>query len=164
MTPARYFCSEAARQRREHLFGTAPVVETWLLVESAAAWTSKSFPDNALPPAVRAHLAQMHRSIPRSRPLMIRQCHSRRPDMQFHLVRSAATESGGVCRRFRDDEDLLQVSAQQLLPAVSPIRPMYLVCTHGKHDQCCAKFGFSTFCAIRDAADTAAWECSHLGG
>lgn len=42
------------------------------------------------------------------------------------------------------------------------------VCTHGKHDACCAKWGFGTYRAIRDQAGGAAevdvWEVTHLGG
>ena len=43
-------------------------------------------------------------------------------------------------------------------------RPLYLVCTHGRHDKCCAKYGFPAYCALREAAPEDAWECSHVGG
>ncbi|SFQ64270.1 hypothetical protein SAMN05421853_11549 [Roseivivax halotolerans] len=43
-----------------------------------------------------------------------------------------------------------------------------LVCTHGKHDRCCAKFGFATYKALATEAarrgDFCVWEASHLGG
>lgn len=51
-------------------------------------------------------------------------------------------------------------------------RPMpkcvLLCCTHGRHDRCCAKFGFATYCALeqggRDhAASFDVWESTHLG-
>ncbi|MEM8787904.1 MAG: sucrase ferredoxin [Pseudomonadota bacterium] len=46
--------------------------------------------------------------------------------------------------------------------------PLVLVCTHGRHDRCCAKWGFQTYRAV--AAEAArrggfdVWECTHLGG
>jgi hypothetical protein len=41
---------------------------------------------------------------------------------------------------------------------------MYAVCTHGRHDKCCAKFGIPVYCALRDEVGERAWECSHVGG
>lgn len=52
-------------------------------------------------------------------------------------------------------------------PMPMPARTI-LVCTHGTHDRCCAKFGFAAYRAI--AAEAARrggfdlWEASHLGG
>ena len=46
--------------------------------------------------------------------------------------------------------------------------PLILCCTHGRHDRCCAKWGFAAYKAI--AAEAArrggfdVWECTHLGG
>ena len=48
--------------------------------------------------------------------------------------------------------------------------PLVLCCTHGKHDLCCAKFGFNTYRALVQKADEAypgqfdIWEATHLGG
>jgi hypothetical protein len=39
--------------------------------------------------------------------------------------------------------------------------PLYLVCTNGRHDPCCAQFGRPVLRAL--GADTV-WESSHLGG
>ena len=46
----------------------------------------------------------------------------------------------------------------------SSSEPVYLVCTHGRHDTCCAIYGRPV--AIAFAAERAdqTWECSHLGG
>ncbi|RVV96774.1 sucrase ferredoxin [Mesobaculum littorinae] len=47
-------------------------------------------------------------------------------------------------------------------------RPVVACCTHGKHDRCCAKWGFAVYKAL--AAEAAArgdfdvWEATHLGG
>ena len=43
--------------------------------------------------------------------------------------------------------------------------PLFLVCTHGKHDRCCAKFGRPLYDAVRELVDEGwAWQCSHVGG
>ncbi|MFQ6548024.1 sucrase ferredoxin [Aestuariibius sp. 2305UL40-4] len=47
-------------------------------------------------------------------------------------------------------------------------RPLVLCCTHGKHDRCCAKWGFAVYKALAAEAakrqDFDVWECTHLGG
>ncbi len=53
-------------------------------------------------------------------------------------------------------------------PRPMPARVL-LCCTHGKHDRCCAKFGFATYKALaaeagQHAADFDIWEATHLGG
>jgi hypothetical protein len=43
-------------------------------------------------------------------------------------------------------------------------RPLYLVCTHGRHDPCCAQFGRPVVRSLRRWLGDRLWECSHLGG
>ncbi|MBD0327231.1 MAG: sucrase ferredoxin, partial [Pyrinomonadaceae bacterium] len=42
--------------------------------------------------------------------------------------------------------------------------PLYLVCTHGKRDKCCAKFGFPLYKSLRKERDGSVWQSSHVGG
>jgi hypothetical protein len=42
--------------------------------------------------------------------------------------------------------------------------PLYLVCTHGKHDACCARHGAPLYRALADFGDGAVWEATHVGG
>ena len=51
-------------------------------------------------------------------------------------------------------------------PAWTPVaEPIYLVCTHGKHDPCCALRGRPVAYALAEAlAPGRVWECSHVGG
>lgn len=39
-----------------------------------------------------------------------------------------------------------------------------LICTHGKRDTCCAKFGTTFASTLRDLTQIPVWEVSHLGG
>jgi hypothetical protein len=49
-------------------------------------------------------------------------------------------------------------------------RSLVLCCTHGRHDRCCAKFGFAAYQALAAAAARdwperfSVWETTHLGG
>ena len=43
--------------------------------------------------------------------------------------------------------------------------PLFAVCTHGKRDRCCAKYGRPLYDALRDQADPEwVWQCTHVGG
>jgi hypothetical protein len=42
--------------------------------------------------------------------------------------------------------------------------PLYLVCTHGRRDKCCAKFGIPVYNALREQAGESVWQSSHVGG
>ncbi|MEO1223075.1 MAG: sucrase ferredoxin [Pseudomonadota bacterium] len=60
------------------------------------------------------------------------------------------------------------VEAVQNYGPVPITAPLVLCCTHGKHDRCCAKWGFGLYKAIAaEAAERGGvdvWECTHLGG
>ena len=42
--------------------------------------------------------------------------------------------------------------------------PFWLVCTHGRHDTCCAVEGRPVALALARHRPGAVWECSHVGG
>lgn len=42
--------------------------------------------------------------------------------------------------------------------------PCFLVCTHGRHDACCAIRGRPVAAALEAARPGMVWECSHVGG
>ena len=43
--------------------------------------------------------------------------------------------------------------------------PLFLVCTHGKHDRCCAKYGRPLYDAVcEQVEDGWAWQSTHIGG
>ena len=43
-------------------------------------------------------------------------------------------------------------------------RPVFAVCAHGRHDQCCAVRGRVVAARLAEAYPEETWECSHLGG
>jgi hypothetical protein len=58
----------------------------------------------------------------------------------------------------------IQVSAAVSSSVERPAHPLTLVCTHARHDQCCAIDGRPVVQALRDDGRAEVWECSHLGG
>lgn len=102
------------------------------------------------------------KSYPRARPLLIRQRQPYEPgtELRAFLVHSRERNPEAFRLKASTYEELL---SGQIIPEPWT-RPLYLVCTHGTHDKCCAKFGFATYCAARSLAGEDVWECSHVGG
>ena len=79
------------------------------------------------------------------------------------VARTTGAEAG--LRRLELDrhDDLIGLDFET---AGSPVaHPLFLVCTHGKHDRCCAKYGRPLYDAVREQVDEGwAWQSSHVGG
>ena len=74
-------------------------------------------------------------------------------------------EARGTLRwgQFADDAELLELPLDGSVGEPDP-DPLYLVCTHGKHDPCCAQRGRPVAAALAAARPKRVWQSSHLGG
>jgi|GEM_PF-180591 len=172
-SPTFFYCSELSRGFAEKTYGTASVGDVWLLVEYPFWWASKAFQDSHLSPMVKSHLNRFLKSVPRSRLLFIKRDRlSRSGELSVFVVRCREREPSIVQLRIKDYEELLKVNLSGIArgsgveaPASGIVleRPLYLVCTHGKRDKCCAKFGYPLYKSL-SAQDTSVWQSSHVGG
>ncbi|MBW9216178.1 hypothetical protein KV102_15165 [Mumia sp. zg.B53] len=160
-------CATAARRREDPLAATATPARRWLLVEHPGPWPFNAFASDAIEPHVLAELAAAIRPA-RSRLLMIR-----RPGRQVvGAERRWAvldTEPGReqVWGTWRDSADLRDAAAivgEPLPEATGPTPTTLLVCTHGRHDVCCAVRGRPVAAALAERWPEETWECSHIGG
>jgi hypothetical protein len=70
---------------------------------------------------------------------------------------------------WRDPHALMEVDLRMELDVHGPVPPsgpqrVALVCTHARHDICCAVRGRPVAAALAAQTDWDVWECSHLGG
>lgn len=165
----RTFCSDASLARDEPLYGTASTVRRWICVEQSGAWGRKALADNGMGPQASAELQKKGRAAG-ARVLLIRK-HGRY-EQSGHRVRVAFSGRGKrwlEALRFETTEDLL---AHDFAPlrrgrSVGGERLDHLellVCTHGKHDPCCAKKGRAVAAALDPELRERTWETSHIGG
>jgi hypothetical protein len=163
-------CSDSSRAREESLAATASRVERWLLVEHRGPWGPETVPCGRLDLRVSrrlAELAQEHRArLVLLRPAGGAPDQPAGPDARrVYAVDSRAGSEQVRTRLVRDDEELLALApwrepdGWEVLDA-----PLYLVCTHGRHDRCCAVRGRPVAAALAAARPQQVWECSHLGG
>ena len=175
--PASYRCAEASDQRTEPMLATASQVRGWVLVEVRGAWGEDAIHCSALAehvPAdwkdqlkrrnvrvicIRSHLRTQAPDV------RLYACGVRRPGrgaapLWTRDVRSladvvAAMDDLRLHRLHRDEAEGWRRAEQRII----------LVCTNGRHDQCCANRGRPVIRALRETrwADHV-WECSHIGG
>ncbi len=170
-------CSDAARRRGDPLVGTAPPARRWLLLEQDAGWSSAAFDGMSLNPEVKRSVANAAAGAGARIMLIRRPGRRTSPVCLEHawcLVDAGAAEPV-TWGSWAYDDDL--DSAVQLLderagagteppplcaPQAAP--ELLLVCTHGRHDVCCATRGRPVAATLAQRWPEATWECSHTGG
>ena len=162
-------CSAASLEQSEPLEGTASTVRAFLLVEAPGPWGVDAVRDSRLPDRVKQRLGELE-STHRVRPLLVRRqgrgvagparmfaayVHTDRPWVETATL-------GAVDELL--DLDLTGLSRGRS-PGLTPHEePLFLVCTHGKHDACCAEQGRPLSAAMSELAPEHTWEVSHIGG
>jgi hypothetical protein len=157
--PERFFCSLASRANREGLAGTVALIRSWLLIEHPAVWRRSAVADSrVLSSAVKAYLG----AIGVDRTLLVRQTHCLSWPARVMFVDSSPDRPSIFVDEIHQYEQLLQAAPTSNGKPVSDA--VFAVCTHGRHDRCCAKFGMPVWHALRDHVPERAWQCSHVGG
>jgi hypothetical protein len=165
----RYRCQPACRARGEALFGTASLVRRWLLIEQEGPWGPTALTQSRIDSSTARSIAEAARAAG-ARPILIRK--PGRPKKVGCRVYAAFT---GEKQAWIESFTLPAVAALLELE-LSPLKrglsvggerleePLFLVCTHGKHDACCAQFGRPVAQALFTLDPASLWECSHIGG
>jgi hypothetical protein len=169
MSQQSFYCSELSRGYAEKTFGTASVGDLWLLIEYPFPWGTKAIQDSDLSPIVKAHLMGFVKTTPRSRLLFIKRDRKPKDGLAVFVVRCREHKPSITRLRINDYEQLLDIDLARSAASAPSIdagdsdRPLYLVCTHGKRDKCCAKFGYPLYKSLSSLSPSV-WQCSHVGG
>lgn len=152
-------------------------MKSWLLIEYPGPWAgdaleqalAEAFPD----PTQRERVEQLRAQGLRT--LLVRQPgrHTREPHLPGRrvFVGGTAGPAGRWMECFRIDE--LNELADLDLDAIVDGRgglgesftgPMFLICTHGTKDMCCALLGRPLAASLGATYPGRAWEVSHVGG
>jgi hypothetical protein len=164
VAPPRRFCSETSRDHGEPLAATASRVDGWILVEHHGAWGKDAIDSSGLSVEVKSHLAERAAALRPAKVLFIRRSERRAAD-GIHVYWGSSVPDGPWLSStvVEGYEDLLGLDFTDSGDALA--HPLLLVCTHGKHDACCAKHGLPVYEAMRDLLDEGwLWQCSHVGG
>jgi hypothetical protein len=174
--PAETFCAMASLAAGEPVYGTAAAkTDAWLVLEHAGAWGSKAWEQASIPEPVRAHVDGWLHATDGARLQLIKRDDTRgRGDLRVFIAssRQAQPRVASLCIPALDDLRAIDLHAAIAALRVGELpvgtsaaaRPIVLVCTNGKRDRCCAKWGVPVFDAIRGRADVDVWQTTHLGG
>ncbi len=166
-----FFCSELSRRSAEKTFGTASVGAVWLLLEYPHGWGRRAFEDSALSPAVKNFFKETLAGIKHSRSHFVKTDRGRRDArMNLFVVRCRERDPFTVRFQLKDYEDVRPLDITSIARGLDlqggelSREPLHLVCTHGRRDKCCAKFGVPVYNALRDCEGESVWQSSHVGG
>lgn len=162
-------CSSCSLAFDEDPGGTASRQRCWLLIEQPGAWGRNALLESKLPTEVSAELDRRCQEAG-VRVLLIRRGPGTEVPDQRRWVFARATVTDPVMGGgwFSDPAELLALDLHGMASGAVPVPdagagPLVAVCTHGRHDRCCADNGRPVARHLRQAG-VDAWECSHVGG
>lgn len=156
-------CSDAALQRGDAAHGSAAPARRWMIVEVPGPWGPEVPRQSPLAPAVATTLPRLAAAADARLALIRRPGSSARTATRRWAVADSAWRQATLTwGEYTRDEDLLHLPTGPL-PHTRPDLA-YLVCTHGRHDACCAMRGRPLATELRGLRPAQTWECSHVGG
>ena len=161
---AKPLCAETSRAHAESLHATASRVDTWILIEYRGLWAHDAVDGSTLSGALKAHLVAERVRLPHARILFVRRSERRSGDgLLAFFARSTPSERELRCVELERHDDLVGLDLATAGRSVD--HPLFLVCTHGKHDPCCVRYGRPLYEALRDELEPDwVWQVSHIGG
>ena len=167
-------CATLSRALEEPQFGTASRVRGWVLLEQPGPWGREAVLESQLDrdlaralhraaEAARVRLLLIRRSGRRSRA-------GRSQSTTCFLAHTSRRDRWLERRRLDDPAELLELDMAKVTAGERPGfgdpvgEPVYLVCTNGRHDRCCATYGRPLALALAERHGDLVWESSHVGG
>jgi hypothetical protein len=144
--------------------GTASPSVGMVLVEQPGPWGRQALVESRLDPAIGAALSD--RAVAMGLRVLLVRRPGRAPEPEQRRWAVVDCKPGREVTRwgtFADDSELLDLPLDGS-DGTSSYEPSYLVCTHGRHDACCAIRGRPLAQSLADQRPQAVWECSHVGG
>lgn len=174
----KFFCAEASRQAEENPIGWAAPCQLYILIECPPPWGADEFACQSVPANLRVLVEEIYQTEPSAMVLLIYNHILTKKNSTKLLV---FRQKPGLCDGYTKQEtevnsvnDIAPV-LQEYLAKPIPTEPPpptrdILICTHGSHDKCCAKYGIPFY---RQAIATVnslgldnvrIWQSSHFGG
>ena len=165
-------CATLSRALTEPLSGTASRVRGWVLLEQPGPWGREAVTESRLDRDLAGALDRKARDA-HLRLLLIR-----RPGRPTQGGRASTCFVAHTSRQDRwlerrhleDPAELLALDMAAVVAGRRPgfgeevDEPVYLVCTNGRHDRCCATYGRPLALALAASHGELIWESSHVGG
>lgn len=162
-------CSSISSSVNEQLFGTAPTVDHWFLIEYNKNWAYDAFLSSDIPRMVKDYVLNESQNIVNSRIQLIKKDDINNDGPRFYYVNSSEfspTLYEFELNQYVDilDIDLVRLSEQQGYEENKSEKKLALVCSHGTHDKCCGTLGVPVYNLLKEKSNIDVWRTSHVGG
>lgn len=166
-----HFCSDNSLGKNEPLPGSAPKTDIWIALEYPLPPGDNALRESNLPDEIKVHLANLQKSIKNSRLLLIRNQHSQ--EKSDHSLFIAYSNRSNPCLYEIQVGDYMRVLSineetihkETFAPQYRRMaEPLFLICTNGRRDPCCAKWGLPLYNALEKMSGVSVWQSSHVGG
>lgn len=157
-----FFCSQLSRDFGENLHGTASQYRGFILVEY-----SEPFPKKALDARLDANWLQQTNALAKSlgaKLILIKNGKSDGKSLKIIYVDALRKR---WCQYISDAQTYKYFNLALFIDDDETHwhhEPFFIVCTNGKKDKCCAKFGLPIYRAMQNKGDFTVYECTHFGG
>lgn len=165
------FCAAEADARGDSMVGTAPPQARILLIHQPGPWGPRGLLESRCDPETASRLDHAAaRAGMRLQTIRRPGEHARGTPSGGYFVGIADVRPGAKRITWWRTRDLgafvseLEAGTPALPPATVETAPQFLVCTHGKHDPCCALRGRPVAEALERVRPGRVWETTHTGG
>ncbi len=160
-------CSLRSLVADEPLAGTASTIRHWLLIEHPGPWGRDGLLDARLPEGLGTDLRALERRTG-ARVLLIRKP-GRIPEYDDGTVLCFAVDTRDAWMGFAGlgrIQDALTIDPRDpsSFPGDPEGEPLFVVCTHGRRDPCCAERGRPLAQGLAASFPDLTWESTHVGG
>jgi hypothetical protein len=158
-------CSLRSLAADEPLAGTASTIRHWLLIEHSGPWGRDGLLDARLPDGLGRELRILEDRTG-ARVLLIRKPH-RVPEYEDGTVLCFAADAADAWLGFTalgTIEDALALDPRDRSSFAGSPHPLFVVCTHGRRDPCCAERGRPLVEQLAASFPDLTWESTHVGG
>ncbi|MUG95644.1 sucrase ferredoxin [Scytonema sp. UIC 10036] len=175
-----FFCADSSRQAGEDIIGSATNHQTYVLIECPTPWAAEAFDSRWVPENLRTLVKEVTQAKVPIRFLLISNGSSHKTDSTTLLIYHRKEKLGHGYRKQEWKLENIEQAATLIKKwlwgkccdnevKATATRDI-LICTHGSHDKCCAKYGnpfyYEATAAISELGlnDIRVWKASHFGG
>jgi hypothetical protein len=167
----RALCAAESSAGGESLAATASRIDSWILLEYRGLWERDVLGGSRFSPELKAHLREQLHALGHARLLFVKKPERRaygRRQLYFGTSRPGGERFFQLEVDHQEDLrgfDFVAALSGSETPGVPVEHPLLVVCTHGKRDRCCAKYGQPLYDALRRDTETGhVWQSTHVGG
>ncbi|UKO98322.1 sucrase ferredoxin [Nostoc sp. UHCC 0870] len=174
------FCSDSTRQLGEEVIGSATDYQTYILVECPLPWVSNAFNSKWVPNNLQVLVEEVKQAKLPIKFLLIANDLTHKVEHTTLLIYEKQTglSFGYIKHEFRLPHiEQVALFVKKWLWGKTPIYEIepsvsrdILICTHGSHDKCCARYGNPFYFYATDTIanlnleNVRVWRSSHFGG